>query len=345
MEHQSFTDYLARYGNAYRPELGFNESADFEAWQATLKKKLRDLSGRLPDRVAPSVSILETVVEPDHTRHTLSIDVSQMSTLPAYLLVPHGISKGEKRPALLFSHGHCAYGIDSMCGVRGLDEGDNHLRAYALFAVRSGYVVLAPAWWGWAGRDGHLDLVRGRDKCNVIQMAASMYGLNVLDLHTQDAEAAVDALIARAEVDSERIGCVGMSYGGRTAMWFTIFDERIRVCVAAGIMNTFRERSLKLASCGIQFPHGLLRYADVQDLFCLIAPRPLMLQVGAKDPLITPSDREMIALNVRRAFRLCGAEESFTFDLHDEGHLFLWDSAEEFLDRHLPIDRGPDAGN
>ena len=55
-------------------------------------------------------------------------------------------------------------------------------------------------------------------------------------------------------------------------------------------MNTFRERSLKLSSCGIQYLPGILQYVDVPDLFCLISPRAMQLQAGAKDGLITPED-------------------------------------------------------
>ena len=70
--------------------------------------------------------------------------------------------------------------VAQRCGIRGIDAEDLSTEAYALFAARAGYVVLAPAWWGWPGRDGHLDRVGDRDRCNVIQMAASMYGINVL---------------------------------------------------------------------------------------------------------------------------------------------------------------------
>ena len=40
---------------------------------------------------------------------------------------------------------------------------------YGLLAVPEGYVVLTPAWWGWPGRDGHVERVGKRDNCNVIQ--------------------------------------------------------------------------------------------------------------------------------------------------------------------------------
>jgi len=272
----------------------YREGDDFAGWQAAFRAKLTELRGSLPERTKPDAQIVETVEEEDHTRHLLRISVNPFSTLVAYLLLPHGLSRGQRRPGLLVSHGHARYGIDSMCGVRGMGEDDEDRRAYALFAVRSGYVVLVPAWWGWAGRDGHLPSVGDRDKCDVIQMAASMYGLHVLSLHVQDAQAAVDVLVSRPEVDAARIGCLGNSYGGRTTMWFTIFDERIKACVASGCMNTFRERSLKLSSCGIQFFPGVLQYGDVAELFSLIPPRPMQLQAGEGDPLIKPSERYMI---------------------------------------------------
>ena len=118
-------------------------------------------------------------------------------------------------------------------------------------------------------------------------------------------------------------------------MWLSIFDGRIRACVPAGCMNTFRERSLKLSSCGLQYPFGLLRYGDVPELFSLIAPRPMQLQVGAQDPLITPADRDAMERTVRQAYRRLDAEDRLDYGLHPEGHILLWDRAAEFLRKHL----------
>jgi hypothetical protein len=265
----------------------------------------------------------------------IRVRVSEFSTLVAYLLIPKGIRDEERRAAVIASHGHTKHGIDTTCGVVGMEDAENAKRAYAREAVRSGYVVIAPAWWGWHGRDGHLDRVGGRDKCNVIEMAASMYGMNLTDLHIQDGQAAVDVLANHVNVDSERIGCLGNSLGGRTTMWLTIFEERIKACVPAGCMNTFRERSLKLSSCGIQYLPGILRYGDVPDLFCLIAPRAMQLQAGAKDALITPKDRDAIHETVRSAYERAGASDRFEFVLHPDGHFLRWDLAGAFLEKHL----------
>ncbi|MDT8303358.1 MAG: dienelactone hydrolase family protein, partial [Sedimentisphaerales bacterium] len=240
---KSFIDFLEKYGDEHKPGMIYRDGQDFRTWQRAFRRKLESLRSNIPDRVKPEVEILETTELSDHVRQLIHVPVTKFSELIGYLLIPKDIKKSEKRAGIIALHGHHSYGIETICGVRKTDY-----PPYALQAVRSGYVVLAPAWWGWPGRDGHLKRVGDRDKCNTIQMAASMYGINVLDLHIQDGQAAIDVLCSRADVDTKKIGCIGNSYGCRTAMWLTIFDERIKACVPAGCMNIFRERSLKLSS-------------------------------------------------------------------------------------------------
>ncbi|MFW6107760.1 MAG: dienelactone hydrolase family protein [bacterium] len=326
---ESFVDVLDAWGAANPPQMVRREGEDVVAWQKRFRDGLESLRGPLPDRVEPQAEIVESVELDDHTRHRLRIPVSEVATLAACLLVPADLEPGERRPGIVALHGHHPDGMDSLAGVADCKV------PYALNAARAGYVTIVPAWWGWPGRDGHRDLIGNRDKCNCIQMAAKMYGLNVLDLHIQDGQAAIDVLADRPEVDAERIGCVGHSYGGRTTMWLTIVDDRVRAAVSSGAMNTFRERSLKLSSCGIQYLPGLLRSGDVPELYSLIAPRPLQLQAGEGDRLITPADRDHIADVVHDAYESLGAGPNFEFVLHAEGHTLAWDRAEAFLAAHL----------
>ncbi|MHC4558044.1 MAG: dienelactone hydrolase family protein [Planctomycetota bacterium] len=331
---KSFVDFLKEYGDEHKPSMTYHDGRVFRTWQRAFRRKIKSLRGNIPERVKPEIEILQTTELSDHIRLLIHFPVTQVSELIAYLLVPKNIKKGQKRAGIIALHGHHSHGIETICGVRKTDY-----PPYALQAVRSGYIVLAPAWWGWPGRDGHLDRIGDRDKCNVIQMAASMYGINVLDLHIQDGRAAIDVLCSHTDVDSKKIGCIGNSYGGRTSMWLTIFDDRVKACVPSGCMNIFRERSLKLSSCAIQYLPGLLQYGDVPELFSLIVPRPIQLQAGESDNLITVSDRDQIRKVVEKAYRLLGAEKNFEYVLHSRGHVFAWDLAVPFFKRHLKIDR------
>lgn len=338
--NESFADFLRRYGDRFPPSFRFQPGReDARHWQERFLRAVCGLRGPLPERAELQVRVLEESPLPDHTRYLLRYAVNPFSTAYAYLLVPTGIREGEKRPGVVALHGHVPKGIEAICGVSEPQSAEDAARAYGLWAVRAGYVVLSPAWWGWPGRDAHLARVGNRDRCNVIQMAAHMYGLHILDLHIQDGQAAVDVLQSRPEVDAERIGCIGNSYGGRMAMWLGIFEPRIKACVSAGAMNTFRERSLKLASCAIQYFPGILKYGDVPELYGLIAPRALQLQAGEEDPLITPEDRDHIHRSVRAVYREFGATEQFDCVLHPGGHLLIWELAEAFLCRHLEFQR------
>ena len=330
---ESFIDFLNAYGESHAPEMVYRDGEDFAEWQARFRDAVEGLRRPVPERVALDVETVEVVEEGDHSRHLLRIRVSDFSTLVAYLLVPNGLANGEKRPGLIASHGHLDDGIDAICGV--VDDGAEGRRGYALAAVRSGYVVLAPAWWGWPGRDGHVSRVGNRDKCNAITVVAGMYGLSVTDLHIQDGQAAVDVLASRAEVEGDRIACIGNSYGGRSTMWLTIFEPRIKACVPTGCMNTFRERSLKLSSCGIQYLQGILKYGDVPELFSLIAPRPMQLQAGEGDGLINDVDREAILTTVQNAYDELGAGDHLDYVQHPDGHLLRWDLAAPFLEQYL----------
>lgn len=144
MTNESFIDFLKNYGIAYPPSMTYEDSDNFAQWQIRFRAKVESLRGPLPERVEPTVEIVESVETDDHTRHLLRIPVSDISTLPAYLLVPHGLSPGERRPGLVVCHGHATYGIDSICGVRGMDENDNVRRAYALFKVICCYRIWQP---------------------------------------------------------------------------------------------------------------------------------------------------------------------------------------------------------
>ncbi len=331
----SFIDLLTRYSDAHAPVMRYPPGADLESWQREFHARLEELRGPVPERAPLEVKTELSEATPTHTRHLLAITVNEFSTLPAWLLVPNNLRQDEKRPGIIALHGHTDRGMHTIAGVGELTDEERQIRAYGLQAVESGFVVMAPAWWGWPGRDGHIGRVGTRDKCNVIQMAASMYGLSILGLHIQDGQAALDVLAARPEVDGSRIGCIGNSYGGRTAMWLSAFDRRIRATVASGCMNTFRERSLKLSSCALQYFPGLLRYGDVAEVFSLIAPRPLQLMAGTADGLLNNNDREAIHKTVSAAYVAANAADNLDYAVHPGGHWLEWSLAEKFLREYL----------
>ena len=71
------------------------------------------------------------------------------------------------------------------------------------------------------------------------------------------------------------------------------------------------------------------------DLFWLLAPRPMQLQAGAQDQLITPTDRDTLYQTVRPVYGKFGSAEHLNYVLHKERHIMFWEQANKFINQYL----------
>jgi len=147
-------DTLQRWVKTWKPDCAFDGKtrADFDAWKKRFRLRYRRCLGPWPERVPLRTKVLSSADRGDHVRKKIVFDSSPGVTVPAYLLVPKGLRKGERRPGLLAAHGH-GNGKDDICGVT-REEGKDKAAIdiierlnyeYGLDAVRRGYVVIAPA--------------------------------------------------------------------------------------------------------------------------------------------------------------------------------------------------------
>lgn len=333
-----FRDLLRRFGEEQPPQMrcdGDDSAESFTAWQKKFRAKLDELRGEPLERPEARVELLGMEELEDHVREHIAIDSVLGTKVAAYVLKPKGRTS-EPRPGVLALHGHGKHGKEATCGVAPSEQGDLP-RDYAVTAARAGLIALCPDWWGWGERvEPNFDF-GGNDKCNTKFVAAAMYGIPLLSIMLSDGTAALDALAARPDVDASRIAVMGNSYGGRTSMYMAAFDTRIKAAVCAGCLNCFRERSLKLSSCGAQFFPGLLRWGDVEDIFCLIAPRPLMIMSGSRDPLLFADDRARMRKVVERAYGALGAADNVSFYDFDGDHYLPQGPAIQWLKQHFGV--------
>jgi acetyl esterase/lipase len=95
-----------------------------------------------------------------------------------------------------------------------------------------------------------------------------------------DAHALVNYLAKRPDVDSDRIGIIGHSLGGKMALYAAAMDERISVAVASELGMGFSQSNYddywyfgkRLAAA----PPG----TDQHELLGMLAPRPFLLIGG-----------------------------------------------------------------
>ena len=295
-----------------------------QAWQAKFSARLRSLLG--PHR-PPSEWKTETeaVVElDDHTRHELILRAEGHADLPVYLLLPKQ-AEGPL-PGVLALHGHGAYGYDPIVGkieTPGVDKAIAGAHYdYGLQFVRRGYAVADTCFTPF-GRPLDDRQRNGKtDPCAVTFVRLQLLGKVLMAENLRDALWSLDLLARHDAVDPKRLGCVGLSYGGRMTMLTTALEPRIQVADISGALNVMQERVSHPYSCGAQVIPGLLQYGDVPEIGGLIAPRPCVWETGSRDGLIVAGWSERALERIGRAYRACAAADQLRVDRFEGGHRF-----------------------
>jgi dienelactone hydrolase len=342
---------LARAQAAASTSIPLPKTADeWHAWRPQVMTKVREALGPWPERVPLAAEELERQDAGDHWRIKVLYDSDAFTTVPAWLLVPKGRREGERRPALFCAHGH-GRGKDELVGVydAGLSAEDrqrleqrtrlNNLD-YARLFVQRGYVCFVPDWRGFGERQAPAAWVRrGRDACNVLAMAYGYLGFQLLALDIWDAMRGIDYLLARPEVDPERLGCVGLSFGGTMTTYLTALDERIKAADIVCYLSTVRDDALGMRGranfCGTQFLRDLLTFGDISSIAGLIAPRPLIAESGEQDDCFILEDAQRCYREVQQIYAVAGVADRLQQEVFPGAHGFSGRLAFDFFERWL----------
>jgi cephalosporin-C deacetylase-like acetyl esterase len=116
-------------------------------------------------------------------------------------------------------------------------------RLAAVELTKQGFVTIAPDWRGFGERTDRDEWVRrpSRDGCNVAYLALGYFGYQLLHLDICDAQKCLDYLQSRPEVDGERLGCMGCSFGGTMTTYVSALDERIKASVIVCYLSTITD--------------------------------------------------------------------------------------------------------
>jgi dienelactone hydrolase len=298
-------------------------AAECRAWQKSFRAKLNQLLGAYQPPSEWRTETERTVDLDDHRRQELVLHTEGLRPLPVYVLTPRGSYSG-KRPGILALHGHGPFGYDPVVGLPQTPEGVKEIAQanydYGLQLVRKGYAVAAPCFTPFGRRLGDRKIYGGEDPCGVTFCRLQQFGKLLIAENLRDALWTLSLLSRQAEVDSTRLGCVGLSYGGRMTMLTTAVAPQIRVAVVSGALNVMQERITGRFGCGSQIIPGLLQYGDVPEISSLIAPRPCLWETGLQDSLMV-KDRIQPALErMRRAWGTLDAAQNLQHDPFEGKH-------------------------
>jgi dienelactone hydrolase len=306
-------------------------------WQAEFRAKLLELLGTPKPPAQWSVEREAEVRRDDHIREELVLTADGFAPLPLHVLRP--LQFTGRLPAVLCVHGHGLFGHDA---VAGKDDDPAVAKAiaesnydYARQLVREGFITAAPCLTPFGRRLGDRVAYSNQDPCAVTFIRMQLLGRVLMGENLRDLLWTIDYLRARPDVKPDRLGCVGLSYGGRMTMLTAAVDPRIQVAVVSGALNVMQERVAGHYDCGAQVIPGLLQFGDVPEIGSLIAPRPCLWEVGLHDKLIELRWADIAIERMKRAYAAFGAADQLRIDRFDGGHRWNGVEAVPLLRRSL----------
>ncbi len=313
-------------------------AGDCRAWQRAFAARLREVLGPYQPPARWETVTERSIELDDHRREELLLQAEGHRSLPVHLLIPRSPSP-VRRPGVLALHGHGRFGHDAVAGIATTEERRQNIGSanydYGLQLVRRGYVVAVPCLTPFGRRLGDPKPYGGDDPCAVTFVRMQLLGRVLMAENLRDALWSLDLLSRRPDVDAGRLGCVGLSYGGRMTMLTAALSPQVRVAVISGALNLMQERIGGRYSCGAQVIPGLLQFGDVPEIASLIAPRPCLWEVGRQDALMVKEWLDPALERIRRAYRAYGATDALEVDSFDGGHRWNGVKAYPLLDRVL----------
>lgn len=307
---------------------------DFTEYQKDRRKELWGLLGDLPWKHQPSASkLVKTEEHENYTLERLRLDLNGVEPVPAMLLIPH--ERQTPAPGLLYIHWHGGmYDLGKEQLLKGVDVAP----AYAPVCAGKGLVTLAIDSWCFGERKHEADGGQGEGDAFKLMLweGQVLFGMMMFDEFR-----AVDYLASRPEVDSNRLGVLGMSMGATKAWWLAALDPRIKLCMDVCCLTDYEEliRTQALHEHGIYYyVPSLLKHFQTADINELIVPRAHLSVNGRRDGLTPPGGVEKVRERLMPLYRRYRSESDCRVELFDCAHQELPEMRRQILhwmDRHL----------
>jgi len=241
------------------------------------------LNFKIPD-ISPQFTTLERVNADGYTRLRISYTSEEGDEIPAYLLRP---DEDGSFAAVLVHHQHASqrhFGKSEVCGLVG-----DPLQAFGPALARHGIVVLAPDSICFEDRRKDHTGTEPDEEADIAQHLNEMCyrllrGDTLMRKVLSDSAQGISLLGSFPQVDPERIGMLGHSYGGNTVLFHGALDERIYFACTSGATCSYRYKMEN--QIGIEMAEAIPGFAtrfDIPDLVACFANRQLLVLSATKD--------------------------------------------------------------
>ena len=222
-------------------------------------------------------------------------------------------------------------------------------RAYANALAREGFVVLVHDVFLWGSRRFPLDTMmemmgnktadllhasQASDEIERYNLAAyfhehwvskycNILGTSMAGVVSFEDRVALNYLLSRADVDTEHIGCIGLSGGGNRAALLNATHNSIRATVIIGLMTTYSALlDHNMSHSWMLFPFNWSRNGDWPDIVASRAPLPLLVQYDLDDDLFTETGMREAHARLQDHYASVGKPDAYIGQFYPGPHKF-----------------------
>ncbi len=323
-------------------------------WKPAARAKLLDLLHYAPPPCDPAAETTARVDCGDYIREHVVFSTTPDVRVPAYVLVPKGLSK--PAPAIVALHDHGGFylwGKEKLVAI----DGEHPIfgefrrqyyggRAIAVDLVRRGYIVAVIDMFYWGDRRMLLDddpadwrerpatmpeerirAFNTRASQNEQLVGRTLYsaGITWPGVMFWDDVRTVDYLVSRPDVDRTRIGCVGLSVGAVRSAHLAALDDRIKAAVVTCWMTSFPAQLKSHVRNTIghtKVVPGLQRHLDYPDVASIAMPTALLVMSGTQDRLFDLDGVKASLAKLEACYAKAGLADRCRTRLYDSPHQF-----------------------
>ncbi len=304
-------------------KLGFDPSKNYEEWKEKIREKFLELVGIpvIEENACPLRMEIESDEMMDGYRRIRFVFESETDTfVPCYLLIPNTGKK--KYPVAITLQGHSTGFHNSIGVVKYEKDADYQPRgAFGLQAVEHGFAALCIEQRAMGERKPAYP----KFNCGFTVTNAFLLGRTVIGERIWDISRAIDLLGNFEQCDLDKILITGNSGGGTASYYAACFDERIKISVPSCSFCSYETSIMSVLHCPCNFIPSAIRYFEMQDLACLIAPRRISVVTGAEDKIFPLEGVQDSFKTLKAIYEKAGAADNANLLVTPMGHWWCVD--------------------
>ena len=296
--------------------------------------------GKIPNRIT-DFKIQQEGKLLDYSEYTLqkcSAQICQNLNMLFYVLTPKNLTRPASGVVALCGHG---YGVRQILNIskkgnkKHFNYFDNYQNNFAAELAKRGCVVVAPELFGFGEARLKKDLIKPFyiSSCDELSHHLLPHGLTVASMRVYQAIVCAEILLKQNSVDKEKLGIMGISGGGLTALYASVIDERFKKIVVSGYINTFRDSILSRWHCPDNYIPAIMEIGEIYDFAASLAPRELLIESGIKDKLFPIEASKAAHEQIKKVYSLLNASDKLHIDVFNGKHSVSGRKSFEFLSK------------